>query len=278
MSNLYRKYVWLASYPKSGNTWLRFLFQSYLHDRPNNINGMLPCFSGDNRTDMMSKVNKGALPRTAEEYINIRIDALKLNALMYEGNYLLSKTHNAYDEVLFPDDISLGAIYIMRNPWDVAISYSEHLGRNLNNTIVHLAHPDAVAGGHIGRFELTGSWDNHVDRWTSRPKTLIIRYEDLVDDTEKEFRRCLDYLSIPFDEKQMKKALRESSPEYVRAQEEREGFREKPKHNETFFKRCTYGGFKETLTADQLEGIARCFPDQIKKWYPEYAVYDKRKA
>ena len=279
MSPFYRKYVWLASYPKSGNTWLRFLFQSYLHDKQNNINGMLPCFSGDNRTDMFGRVNKGRMPGTAEEYINVRMDALLLNALMYEQNYMLSKSHNAFDEVLFPKGITLGAIYILRNPWDVAISYAEHLGRDIDHTILHMANPDSVAGGgEKGRFELTGSWGDHVDLWTAREGTLILRYEDLVDNTEEEFRRCLDYLRIPFDENKMKKALLESSPDFLRSQESKFGFREKPKHNETFFKRCTYGGFKDALSEEQIEAIWRCFPEQIKKWYPEYALHDKRKT
>lgn len=279
IGDFYKKYMWLASYPKSGNTWLRFLFQAYLHDRPHNINGMLPCFTGDNRTDMMSAVNKRKLPSTAEEYVTVRMDALLLNALMYEGNYMLAKTHNAFDYALFPEEITTGAIYILRNPFDVAISYAEHLGRDIDHTIVHMATPEAIAGGNAakGKWELTGSWGEHVDTWTKRPNTLILRYEDMVDDTEGCFRKCIDYLGIDYNEKQMEKALRETKPTHLRALESTFGFREKPAHTDSFFKRCSYGHFKDTLTVEQMVAIYRCFPDQIKKWYPEYALYDEWK-
>src|SRR6185503_11473962 len=99
----------------------------------------------------------------------------------------LLKTHNALAKIAgFPQtnpSVTVGAVYMVRDPRDVSLSLSHHLGVSLDDTIEVMASPGfATANTSDGPFELWGTWSEHVASWTdAQPETfLTVRYEDVI--------------------------------------------------------------------------------------------------
>ena len=88
--------------------------------------------------------------------------------------------------------VTAGAIYIVRNPLDVAISYAHHLGQPIDFAIDFLNLKNAETSVTAKQvYEVYGSWSQHVLSWTRKPHPAIyvMRYEDMLGEPAKNFRR-----------------------------------------------------------------------------------------
>ncbi len=197
------KLIWLASYPKSGNTWLRAFLHNYLRNpaEPYQINRLL---------DLTATENDGAFyrpfdARPAGQYAIA--DVQRMRPLVHRAltqsfpDYVFVKTHNAAVAVdgvpLQTPDVTAAAIYVVRDPRDVAVSYSHHLGLPIDRVIALMADPAAAVGGddaHV--FEWLGSWSAHVESWGGRrePTRLVLRYEDMHAIPERCFGTAIRFL------------------------------------------------------------------------------------
>lgn len=126
------KIIWLASYPKSGNTWMRVLLTNYLRnsDTPADINNLDggPIASARVWFDEWAGIEASALNDTVTE--RLRPDVCRGMA-RESTNTLFMKAHDAWSctdrgEPLFPADVTAGVIYILRNPftWCVTKTYA----------------------------------------------------------------------------------------------------------------------------------------------------------
>ncbi|MGF1553108.1 MAG: sulfotransferase domain-containing protein [Paracoccaceae bacterium] len=273
-----RRIVWLASYPKSGNTWLRSFLAKYFtpkHDQLD-INTLRRFTTGDVRADFFERAS-GRSPFKAadfDEWLMLRQKALHLIAVSKPQPHFV-KTHCMVDRIgpypLIPPQVTAAAIYLVRNPFDVAQSYARHLGYSLDDTVALMENPKGINRTAANIFEVLGRWDDHVASWT-RARGLarhVMRYEDMVADPERAFRDLLAFLKAPVNDGKLRRALRETSFEALRQEEAKKGFIERPGHMDAFFAKGRAGSWREELSAEQVARLRASFLPTLEEWYPE---------
>ena len=162
--------------------------------------------------------------------------------------------------------VTAGAIYIVRNPLDVAISYAHHLGRSIDATIelVNLKNAETtVTEKQV--YELYGSWSQHVLSWTRKPHPAIyiMRYEDMLAEPQKIFGGLARHLLFKPNEAELSDAIDRSSFERLREQEEKEGFRERPEKAERFFPKGAPGSGKRPCRSSKSSALSM---RTVSKW------------
>jgi hypothetical protein len=184
--------IFLVSYPKSGNTWARFLIANFLypgqHPDWGNIDRLIPA------PEVMSKrdFEKMARPRVI-------------------------RTHDAFNPRFKQ------VIYIVRDPRDVALSqYHHHRKRKLIGD--HHPFESFLPGFLAGETNVHGSWKQNVASWLAArnggPKFLLLRYEDMLLDTPHELSRIGAFLGVETTAERLSMAIEHSSPKEMRRLEQ----------------------------------------------------------
>jgi hypothetical protein len=255
---------WIASYPKSGNTWMRaFLTNLVLGAQAEpQINSLADIAPDENlgrfHTPVLTKpISEASLPELAAA----RPLAHRRLAKSVEGFQFL-KTHTAltmqFGHPAIANDVTAGAIYIVRNPLDVVVSYSKFRNWTADETIALLnQHDRMMPRVPIHSFVMCGSWSENVASWTAKPseRMLVVRYEDLLADPLEWFGRVAALLRVDVDGDRLKAAVELSSFEVLKAREQEAGFVEKPKETAEFFRGGRAGDWRETLTEAQIKAI-----------------------
>jgi hypothetical protein len=269
------KIVWLAAYPKSGTTWLRAFLHNFLQqaDRPHDINRL---------TDFSASECDAALyrpydPRPASLYTDAQVQALRPRvhrdlALASPGPVFV-KTHNAVRLVegapLLTPQETAGSIYLVRDPRAVAVSYSHHLGRPIDEIIAFMTH-DGAATGRDDRqvFERLSSWSSHVQSWTARPhpRLHVMRYEDVLADPVARFGDVIRFLGSEPPADRLDRAVRFSAFDRLREQEQDSGFVERPDTAAIFFRTGKAEAWREVLTAPQITRIEADHAAQMRRF------------
>lgn len=278
MDNL-KKIVWLASYPKSGNTWFRVFLSNLISksDIPVDINNLYltPIASSRELFDEATGLNSADL--TLEE-----IDLLRPGVYEYiaknNSNIMYQKVHDAWiltqdQQPMFDEKVTRAAIYFIRNPLDVSVSFANHLGKPVEAAIKILAdnsyafntNPDRL---HIQLRQQLLSWSNHVKSWVDHSKLpiIVIRYEDMKTKPFDTFSKIIDFIGLHFSEQEIDRAIRFSDIKELQRQELSSGFNEKPKSAKLFFRKGIVGNWKEELSADQIRKICTDHFDIMKRF------------
>ena len=272
--------VWLASYPKSGNTWVRsFLnnlhavMENGLDIEPQDINKLQRLTAWDiGAAQYQHFLEKPVAECTAAEIDAVRAKVQRAVAANNTG-VLLVKTHNAliksngHPTINF--SVTAGAVYIVRNPLDVAISFSHHIGQSIDDTIRIMSTPGHRPNNSIKTVgEVYGSWSENVESWTKseHPAMMTLRYEDMHADPEKSFGALTTHLRQFPSKKELGKAIELSSFKSLQNLEETSGFTEKPKNLEKFFRSGKTGQWEHELTEQQVATIRVVHGRQMKKF------------
>jgi len=260
---------WLASYPKSGNTWLRTLLTNYLRDTsaPADINQLDggPIASARLWFDEWAGLEASLLDDTLIE--RLRPDVYR--CLIRENpEPLYMKTHDAWKRTdhgaaLFPADVTAGVIYILRNPLDLVMSLANHQGIEAEKAVAHLCDPEYTLSrtrdGLADQLrQYLGSWSAHVHSWLDESglPVHLIRYEDLRRDTAGVFGQAVRFCGLPCEAARVQKAADFSSFDELQKQEQEKGFRERqPKSSGAFFRQGRAGGWRTELSAEQIQKI-----------------------
>jgi aryl sulfotransferase len=258
---------WLASYPKSGNTWLRVALATLLSGRPADINAM-PSVSvtANNRAlfDNALGIESGDL--TGEQETNLRPRVYEIWAAE-AARPLYCKVHDAYrrtaaGEPMFPTAATRGAVYIVRDPRAVAVSFAHHLGEPIDETILRMHDPAMASSPAIKRLPRQlrprlGPWREHVESWLGAPFPVhLLRYEDMHGDPHGTFAGVADFLGLPSDRERIAMAVEAAAFPRLQAQEQATGFIEKPIQAAAFFREGRVDGWRQALTAEQASRIA----------------------
>ncbi len=271
--------IWLASYPKSGNTWTR----NFLHNLINVMSEDDAPAQDINRMNAMSTweiaaaayeslLGRSVTECTREEIAAVRHSVQQQMADSADGLAFVKTHHALVMDRKLPTinfDVTAGAIYIVRNPLDVAISFSHHMGASIDDAITQMATEGLetpVAEKAV--YEVYGSWSQHVESWTRKPHRTIyvMRYEDMLASPEDTFGGLARHLLLQPDDRQLGKAIELSSFEILRDQELEKGFSEKPKAAETFFRAGRQGQWKDELTAAQVDRIVADHRGQMQRF------------
>lgn len=207
-------------------------------------------------------VNKGPFDLTdANKTAKLRQEFLAA-ANASGPNVALVKTHCFNGTIngtsLIPAPITRGALYIIRHPGDVALSYANHYGKSVDEVIDQMAEKRAVVGG-TGRsvIQFTSDWSTNVSSWADS-KTVnakVIRYEDMIDAPRKTFGDALKHLGVKVDAKKLSAAIKHSAFKALQEQEAETGFAENTPHQPKFFRSGTAGSWKDELSAEQIERL-----------------------
>ena len=271
--------IWLASFPKSGNTWMRAFLANYFigGSKGLSINELRRFTLGDIRADFYDAAAGGKFElSTLEEYLALRPKALRLILNAREGTHFVKTHHQSVvieGQPLVPPEITAAAIYIMRNPFDVVPSYARHAGTGIDEAIEAMLDPTRLSASPRGLFEVIGRWDKHIESWTESQGLAmhVVRYEDLRDDPKAGFGKVFDFLKVRADPKQFANALKLTRLEALKKQEQKSGFIERPKEMSAFFHSGKVGGWRKTLSDQQIATLHTAFEPTLRKFYPEIA-------
>ncbi|MEM7132587.1 MAG: sulfotransferase domain-containing protein [Chloroflexota bacterium] len=264
MSTIY----WLASYPKSGNTWMRVLLTNYLRDAdtPADINNLRggPIASGREFFDEFIGIEASDL--TQDEIEQWRPLVYKRAARDAEPPLFL-KVHDAYiqtpdNQPLIPPEATAGVLYLIRNPLDIAVSYAHHGNVSVEEAVRRMANPKYVLSFNKRRLhnqlrQRVLTWGGHVTSWVdaSGLRILIVRYEDLKRDTFSTFERVIRFCGLPMESHRIEKAVEFSTFEQLANQEREVGFEEKNVHASSFFRKGIVGSWKEQMPSQLIKQI-----------------------
>lgn len=260
--------VWLASYPKSGNTWLRVFLANYLSSasEPVQINdlGTGQIASSRELFDGFTGVEASELSEEEIERLRPRVYEQLAALLRADGDFQLHKVHDAFSPAADrPTMFSAGTrtLYVIRNPLDVAVSFAHFMVRSLDGTIRMMARERATLAGKTDGLprqlrQTLRSWSSHVRSWVdeSDVPVKVLRYEDMKARPFEAFGRALRFLDMEPDPDKVRQAVRFSSFEELKNQERAHGFREGGPSG-LFFRRGEVGSWKEELSAEQVQRI-----------------------
>lgn len=267
--------IWLASYPKSGNTWLRAFLHNLLRDpaKPMEINALDRFTHGDTLRYWYEQV----AGEPVGDWPEARIAALrpKVHELLTRTfpDSVFVKTHNALAVVegvpLITMDYTTAAIYVVRDPRDVAVSMTHHFGLTTDQAVAMLNNPEAATAMDDRNVrQYYGTWSSHVESWTRQPAQglHVIRYEDMHMRPRAAFGEVVRFLGLPPDRKRLEKAIRFSSFKVLQAQEKRDGFKERSVHAEAFFRVGQVGQWKRVLTPEQVAAIEAAHGETMRRF------------
>jgi hypothetical protein len=259
-----RKIWWIASYPKSGNTWVRMFVNAYVSGFPVDINSGFQYAVGDQYQGHYQACTCRPVDRLSiQEQVFIRPAALLMALNLAAAKHVCMKTHHAKVTidgiVMMPPTLSAGSIYIVRDPRDIAISYASHLNMDLDRTIAAMGdmqHANVHKGTNL--MHLLGTWSFHVNTWTKDNKDIpvtVLRYEDMLTDPVTSFTNALNGLGFKDIEKdKFDFALEQTKFKNLQKLEDDGGFRENDSSNK-FFRKGTSEQWKEVLTPEQVKTI-----------------------
>ncbi|GAA4644399.1 sulfotransferase domain-containing protein [Pontixanthobacter gangjinensis] len=258
-----RSIIWLASYPKSGNTWLRSLLTAYCYpDDEFDINALIGQQDPFDRQLLDDHAGISSAEMSDRELIPYQAQLHRHLAQHAQPPYFI-KTHSAcrvsHDGThLFPAEASAGAIYIVRDPVDVVPSLAHHEGRDFDWTIARMA--DAEAGldiwpnkGGLMVPQFMSSWSVNAQSWLDQNQIPVhlLRYEDLHGDTERHFADVLRFCAIEIDQSRLLAAVERCRIDRLQSDETKSGFNERPSSERPFFRGGRIGDGHKKLSKEQ---------------------------
>ena len=273
--------IWLASYPKSGNTWIRIFLNSMLYsenkidvDINSNSIDQFPLRSHfEDLTDNTNDINE-----FAKNCINAQ-DKINL-----DNKVKIFKTHNAYwkqnsTNFSFTNkENTLGIIYIVRDPRNVITSVLNYFNKkDYNDALNFLKDEKKILGGSNEDFgipTIISSWSNHYNSWKKLDKNyLLIKYENLLNKPEIEFKKITDYLEtvgkFKFKNNEISLAIENTKFNKLSSQEDQWGYNgnspTNKKLNKKFFNLGPDNKWQKILNQEIKNKIEDIFGKEMKE-------------
>lgn len=252
---------WIASYPKSGNTWIRCLIASLLAGGAapdlNHLGDVVPYPVARAWIELVLDQETSELSR--QEMLAVRGD---FHHDLAAKGCRHAKVHDRYDPLLFPDQASAGIVLVVRDPRDVAPSLAAQMALGLDQSIARMGEPGAILDrmgrGHNYLVEQhLGDWSGHVLSWQEQTALplLLLRYEDLLREPVAQTARLAEFLGLPADGATLERAVGACLFDRLRQAEAAGGFAEGGQHAARFFRQGQSGGWRRVLSLAQIERL-----------------------
>lgn len=264
------RFVLIASYPKSGNTWVRIVLETLQRGagRPFSINDLTAPYHGIarrlafdswlpvNAADLLTPEMEGLLP----DLYRRLLPELRDVALVKAHD---AAKRNLNGEWIYPPDCVQTVIYPVRHPFDVAVSTAHHLSVSLERAVEIMADDGSRRPPHRSMPESLpqtfGSWSGNVESWLDNDSYEITwaRYEDICAEPLLHFRRFADVAGLRVGEGEVAAAVDAARFERLQREEEGAGFRERPHSSPKFFREGRSGSWKGVLDEALRERLVR---------------------
>jgi len=271
--------IWIASYPKSGNTFLRSFLSTYY-------------FSKNGKFDFNLLLNINQFPSL--KYSNLKsftfVDAAKnwipnQKTFFNKEKLFFLKTHNSLEQYFgnkfTTSSETIGAIHIVRDPRNVISSMCNHYSMNYDEIYQKMVDNNTSLSfktneGDLSNFSFLGSWSNHYWSWKNNFefKTLTIRYEDLENNSYDEFYKILTFIeevsgkNNPINIKNLKKSLESTNFSNLKKQEKLHGFKEslsyKTNNKTNFFNLGFKNDWRKNLPKEISDKMTNHFIKELK--------------
>ena len=269
------KIFWIASYPKSGNTWIRSFLSSYLYTADgifNNFDILDKIIRFESKRFFSNIADSKDILATPGNISKYWIKAQ--NQIVSNSNeYVFIKTHNFCGEInnnpFTSSKITKGFIYVVRDPRAVAVSFSKHTNESLDQVIDSMLSDKPRYAMNTGGYpSFYYNWKINYFSWkkfSNLVPSLIIKYEDLFNN-ESFFKitKLLDELKIfKSDSVKTLNAITSTSFLKMSSLEKKFGFEESGKNN--FFYKGKKDHWKSILNLKQVKRIELNLEKEMKE-------------
>lgn len=271
--------VWIASYPKSGSTWFRALLANLSSERT----GPAGLHELGARIASSREWFDYAAGVEAAELTQAEIDRLRPRVYEHAAQSDRGREpqfHKIHDAFVAPSTgkpivspaATRGAIYLVRNPLDVCVSYAHHSSWSIEVSAAHLADTEHSLAGRDDRLtnqlrQYLSSWSAHVRSWLDNGLVAIhvVRYEDLSLAPIDTLTGALRFAGLRTRRADIERSLDWSRLDRLQALEASSGFAEKPLGLERFFRRGMVAGWRDELTLEQARRITADHRDMMER-------------
>ena len=272
-------FVWLASYPKSGNTLVRSMLASYFFSEDgkfnfNLLNNILqfPYVGLFKRIGVDIKNEKEVI----KNYIKVQHYINKKSSIQFlkTHSYLFNIDNNAFTNL----NLTLGVVYIVRDPRNVLISAANHNQLTQEQTFETMVNSHILYSKNSDNLiTYNGTWNSNFNSWKSFKtvnKYLLIKYEDLINDKEKIFKEILNFIyklhgsDFVLNEKKFKNIIETTDFQKMQKLEQEIGFAESMVNKKTgekvkFFNLGSQNKWEKYLKKDLQKKIEESFKDEM---------------
>lgn len=274
--------IWISSYPKSGNTWVRALLSSYFYSKDGNFHFDLLEHIKEfpKHSDYLNEISVSRnLAEIAKEWIPAQ---RKLN-LKHNNSPFFLKTHSAICNVEGSDftdkENTLGAIYVVRDPRNVILSLSNHFDYSIEKSLEMICNKKQIITNptkenrYFG-FTVVSDWQNHYRTWKNFKlvEVKIVKYEDLILSPKNTFISILNFINkfmqVDIDEDRIKNVLMSTEFSKLQQSENKYGFKESSNmsgFNKKFFNLGPKNDWKNLLKKEIKEKIENHFKEEMKE-------------
>ena len=227
--------IWIASFPKSGNTWVRSMVAALMHTD-----------DGEFHFDLLDQIKQFPIKNYFTNFTNDFGDINEIKKHWLSAQDLINldnkvkflKTHHInckIDQYNFTDKKNtLATIYIVRDPRNLVKSISNHFSKSLEESKKFLLTTRLIGGSNLEKNSvktLLGSWSDHYKFWKNNNKNfLLIKYEDLLENTNSELIKIITFIKkftpIQTNDIKNKNIIRTTSFNHLKNLEEKGGFKE----------------------------------------------------
>ncbi len=273
-------FVWIASYPKSGNTLTRSLLASYFFSREGIFDfKLLENIKQFPDKYLFSKhgINVRDEKEVIRNYIKIQnsINVKNSTQFLKTHSYLFNIENNPFTNL----NNSLGVIYLVRDPRNIIISAANHNSSTHRNSADDMISGKPLRKNKNDIWTYTGTWNGNYNSWKSFKNVdryLLIKYEDLIADKEKFFFKILNFIhklkkiELVLDKKKFQKCLDTTSFNQMQNMENKFGFEESLKNKNTgiknkFFYLGPKNDWKKMLDVNLKKEIEDKFEKEMKE-------------
>jgi hypothetical protein len=266
--------IWLASYPKSGNVWLQSFLYNLICDArqapsAETIGGF--CTPESAALHFMTLDSQPLGAWTREETAGRRAAAHKAITELRSDNVFAS-TRAALVESGGAPTITMehtaGAIYLVRNPLDVAVSLAAQGDRSIDEAILHLETEYESENSDQFAYEYQGSWSTNVLSWTQQRHAglHLLRYEDMLSVPEQAFGPLASFLGFDTSPERLARAIRFSSFADLAEEEDKSTFTSSSGGVRRVLRVGKSDQWREVLSADQVRRVVDRHDKQMERF------------